>query len=159
PGTSAAVRDRFRSELLSAMACLNFDFSKWVLPLSGGYDSRAILCMLGSVEGLRTITWGTKASQEDPQSDAAIARRVANQMGVTNEYFETDVTKGSLAEVFEKFIAFGEGRVTNISGYLDGFATWQALLERGVEGVIRGDEGFGWKNVHTYEDARRSVRL
>src|SRR5690606_13864141 len=143
----AAVKDRFRSELLSAMAALKFDSSKWVLPLSGGYDSRAILCMLGETAGLRAITWGTRESGDDPQSDAAIAKRVAEELGVAHEYFETDVTEGSLHQVFDKFVAYGEGRVTNISGYLDGFAIWQALLDRGVEGVIRGDEGFGWKSV------------
>lgn len=73
-GTVATVKDRFRSDLFSAISALNFDFSRWVLPLSGGYDSRAILCMLGQADGVRAITWGAASSGEDPLSDAAIAR-------------------------------------------------------------------------------------
>jgi hypothetical protein len=157
--SASEQKEKFVSQLRKSFDTLHFDYSKWVLPLSGGYDSRAILCMLRRTEGLRTITWGTRASLDDVASDAAIATRLARSMGVSHEYFETDSTAGSLAQIFEDFVAYTEGRIDRIGGYLDGFAIWQTLLDRGVEGIIRGDEGFGWRDVRTFVDARKSVGL
>src|SRR5690606_20675865 len=149
----------FSSELCSAFEQLEYDFSKWVLPLSGGYDSRGILCLLRHAEGLRTVTWGTKASMREDGSDAAIASKLASSLGLSHEYFSTDIPEGSLEMVFDKFIAFGEGRIDNVSGYLDSFAIWHTLLDRGIEGIIRGDEGFGWRRVSSASEARQSVGL
>ncbi len=149
----------FRDVLSHVFESLKFDYTKWVLPLSGGYDSRAILCMLGRNEELRTITWGVQASMSDSGSDAAIAKRLAKAVGVAHQYFETDPVHGTLSEVFEKFVEIGEGRTDHVTGYLDGFAVWRNLMSRGIEGVIRGDEGFGWKLVTSSNQARLSVGL
>src|SRR5690606_17840815 len=48
----------------------------------------------------------------------------------------------------------GEGRTDNVSAYMDGFAVWKNFQEHGIQGVIRGDEGFGW----TYCNSSFSVR-
>lgn len=148
-----------RETLKQAFSDLEFDYSKWVLPLSGGYDSRAILCLLARREGLRAVTWGAEHALNEPGSDAVVAADLAREMSIQQEYLTTDAVPGSLAEVFDKFVRYGEGRTSNISAYLDGFAIWESLLERGVEGIIRGDEGFGWKPVRTNAEARWSVGL
>jgi hypothetical protein len=157
--SSAEQREHLRGVLRETFDALDFDYSSWVLPLSGGYDSRGILCTLRRDRSLRTITWGTRASMHNPASDAAIARRLAESLGVTHEYLHTDLISGSLGDVLDQFVANGEGRTDHISGYLDGFAIWKMLTHRGVEGVIRGDEGFGWNRVPTTEQARKSVGL
>lgn len=159
PGGAAAKREQLHGTLLGTFNDLDFDGSQWVLPLSGGYDSRAILCMLPRREAMKTITWGTKASMANPASDAAVARRLASSLGASHEYFHTDLTMGSLAGVLEEFVDYGEGRVDHISGYLDGFAIWKTLARRRFAGIIRGDEGFGWLPVSSYDEARRSVGL
>ncbi len=41
---------------------IQIDPKHWVLPLSGGYDSRALLLFLKEKYNLETITWGTEAS-------------------------------------------------------------------------------------------------
>jgi hypothetical protein len=158
-GSLQEQKETFAAELRDAFEHLDFDYSKWVLPLSGGYDSRAILCMLRHRDGLRTITWGTRESLADATSDAAIALRVAERIGVSHEYFETDLAAGGLQQVFDQFIANGEGRIDRIGGYLDGFAIWRTLLNQKIEGIIRGDEGFGWRAVSTHTEARQSVGL
>jgi hypothetical protein len=156
---AADRKEEFVVTLRNAFKSLELDYSKWVLPLSGGYDSRAILYMLPPKEGIRTVTWGTRTSLKDPYSDAAIATRLAQSARVPHEYFETDHTAGCIKQVFDDFVSYSEGRIDRISGYLDGFAIWQTLMDRGIEGIIRGDEGFGWQKVKTFADARRSVGL
>ncbi len=138
---------------------LEFDYSIWALPLSGGYDSRGILCMLRSPRAVQTITWGTRSAMANAASDAAVARRLAESFGVAHEYFHTDMAGTSLTDVLDLFVACGEGRIDHIAGYLDGFAIWKTLASRGIEGIIRGDEGFGWNKVSSCEEARQSTGL
>ena len=126
---------------------LDIDYSKWVLPLSGGYDSRGILCLLLNVRpdngGLRTVTWGLKSSLDVKGNDAYIARELANALNVSNVYYSNDVSEEPLDTIINKFVLIGEGRIDNIADYLDGFKMWKTLFEDGIEGIIRGDEGFG----------------
>ena len=156
---AARRKERLRQLLCETFEELHLDRSKWVLALSGGYDSRGLLCLARQPGALRTITWGTRRSLANPASDSAVASSLATAVGASHEYFETDLVAGSLASVLEAFIAIGEGRIDHLSGYLDGFALWRRLAGRGIEGVIRGDEGFGWNRVSSFEDARRSVGL
>src|SRR5690606_29790847 len=141
---AARRKERLRQLLCETFEELHLDRSKWVLALSGGYDSRGLLCLARQPAALRTITWGTRRSLANPASDSAVASSLATAVGASHEYFETDLVAGSLASVLEAFIAIGEGRIDHLSGYLDGFAPWRRLAGRGIEGVIRGDEGFGW---------------
>ena len=152
-------RNRFARNLQESFERLDFDYSSWVLPLSGGYDSRAILSLLRNTQGLKAVTWGTRSSANDSRSDAAIAIRLAHLKGLNHEYFQTDYVDGALRQVFERFLQYGEGRIDSLSGYLDGFRIWQTLIERQVCGIIRGDEAFGWRPVSTFEQSRRSVGL
>ena len=43
-------------------ANLELDYEQWVLPLSGGADSRGVLWYLPKGPGLRTVTWGMGAA-------------------------------------------------------------------------------------------------
>ena len=55
----------------------------WLLALSGGMDSRALLLfMLRSGVSPECITWGTESALADPAGDAAIATQVAAGLGV-----------------------------------------------------------------------------
>lgn len=123
----------------------------WVIPLSGGYDSRAILYFLQEQrtnENLEAITWGLESAVNRPRTDAAVAKKVADRFGVRHRYFPTDDREeDSVETIVERFIRCGEGRIDHISGYTDGFRIWKTLFENGVRGVVRGDEGFGWVAV------------
>ena len=126
---------------------LSLDYSKWVLPLSGGYDSRGILCFLldNNVDNqsLRTVTWGLKSSLEVKGNDAFVARELASRINVTNTYYANDFSEESLDRIINRFVLNGEGLTDNVSDYLDGFKMWKTIFEDGIEGIIRGDEGFG----------------
>jgi len=140
-----------RESLVSTFESLHLDFSSWVLPLSGGYDSRSMLCLFRdtgkNIEHLRTITWGLEASLHTKGTDAYVARELANTISVSHKYFHTDLPEGSIEKIVNRFILLGEGRIDHLSGYMDGFEIWKTLFKEGIQGIIRGDEGFGWGKV------------
>jgi len=150
---------RLREALKETFESLAIDCRKWVLPLSGGCDSRAILQRLKGCPGLKTITWGTKASKHDKYGDACVAARFAETLGVKNEYFETDLSADAVDRILDRFLVAGEGRSDHISGYTDGFAIWKRLFESDIYGVLRGDQVFGWRPAANQFHARRSLGI
>jgi len=137
------------------------DYSSWVVPLSGGYDSRAIICLLleSSVgkERPTTITWGTRAALNVRGNDACVAAGLAKALNVENRYFVYEESDASIEEIIGRFISSGEGRIDDLSDYMDGFATWESISEAGIEGIIRGDESFGWHPVTSEQSVRLNV--
>jgi hypothetical protein len=111
---------------------------KWAVPLSGGYDSRAILMFLKSLANVTAITWGTKRSLQDTECDSVVAYQVAASFGASHKFFPLDINH-SPEIVVNRFLVAGEGRIDHIAGYLDGFKVWQWLYEQGFDGVLRGD--------------------
>ena len=121
----------------------SFDNSKIGLPLSGGYDSRAILLYLNNSDLLRTITWGTAESRFVRTNDAYIAAQLSNSFGLVNHFFESYNGNVPVKEVLSRFINCSEGRIDHVRGYLDGMNMWKAIFEEGYECILRGDEEFG----------------
>jgi len=136
-------RQKFKEETLSQFkknfSSLDARKSRICVPLSGGYDSRAILMLLNDRECVQAVTWGEKTSLLDSESDAAVASKVADALGVPHDFFPLDIPTGSLNRIIDRFLAIGEGRVDHISGYLDGFHIWKELHGRGYEAILRGD--------------------
>lgn len=152
-------RALLEESLQRTFAGLGLDYSQWVLPLSGGFDSRQILHMLKDHANLRTVTWGLKSSLDEKENDAYIARSLAALYGLQHDFHETGLTTEPIDAVFERFLVCGEGRVDHIAGYMDGFRIWKTLFEGGVKGVIRGDEGFGWEPAVSPFQVRTAIEL
>jgi hypothetical protein len=146
-----------------ALGRFELDFSKWLLPLSGGFDSRGLLIALqrsgGPSRQINCVTWGRRDAADDKSGDAYIARELARVTHVGHRYFATDASAEAHDTLIDRFVVAGEGRVAAISGYLDGFRLWKTLHDEGVEGIIRGDEAFGWLPVRHPADVRRTVGL
>jgi hypothetical protein len=156
-------KQRAKTDLKKAIetsfAKLEIDYNKFVLPLSGGYDSRGILLFLKNKIKIKTITWGVRESLEEKDNDAYIAKKLANKVGVENYFFESYKEGVLLKESLDKFLANSEGRIDHIGGYLDGMAMWKAFFENGFECIIRGDELVGLSNVSSELEARRDESL
>jgi hypothetical protein len=137
--------------LEESFGALNIDVFAWVLPLSGGYDSRAILCYLlkkrALEKKLRCVTWGLGSSLAEKGNDAYVAKALASRLNVPHTFYHTDMSVDSAKGIVDRFILNGEGRIDHLAGYMDSFQIWKTLFEDGVHGVIRGDEGFGWGPV------------
>jgi asparagine synthetase B (glutamine-hydrolysing) len=159
PVADAVHTQRTRAALSETFAALDVDRSRWVLPLSGGYDSRAILLRMHDRQGLKCITWGLREASHKPETDAAVARKVATFLGVPHQYFETDLMDGLADRILDRFLIAGEGRGDQIFGYMDGFELWRSLSLAGTVGIIRGDHGFGHRVVSNPDEARLRVGL
>jgi hypothetical protein len=159
PGLSHATHlERLRAAVAEACRRWSFDPRRWVLTLSGGADSRALLWLLRD-RGIDSITWGLPGSVEQDGNDAQIARLLARSLRVPHRFFEMAPAAVAPELVLERFVAAGEGRVDRLSGYVDGFRVWKTLFDEGREGVIRGDEAFGSVPVSTAAAARYATSL
>jgi len=150
--------ERLRAAVIETCRRWSFDARKWVLTLSGGADSRSLLCLLRE-RGIQTVTWGLPDSTEQDGNDAQIARKIANALAVPHRFFAIDSRADAPEVVLERFLATGEGRVARISGYVDGFGIWKTLFDEGYDGVIRGDEAFGSISVSSPYQTRYIASL
>ncbi len=152
-----------REALIDTFKNLDLDYRKWILPLSGGYDSRGILCLLLETNPnnkyLKTVTWGLKSSLKKKGNDAYVARELAERLHMSNSYYANDLFGEPVEIVIKRFVLAGEGLIDNIADYLDGFNMWKKIYEDGVEGIIRGDEGFGCKPYSSALAARMNQGL
>jgi len=150
--------DRLRATLVEACGRWSFDASKWALTLSGGADSRGLLCLLRD-RGISTVTWGLPDSEEKDGNDAQVARTVASHLGVPHRFIAIEPDHTDPEVVLGRFLALGEGRVDRISGYVDAFRVWKTLFEAGFDGVIRGDHAFGAPLARTAYVVRSKTSL
>lgn len=148
--------EKLRSSIEQTFDQLDLKEGSWVLPLSGGYDSRALLLFLLRKQKIKTITWGTQDSLRGKNNDAVIARQVAEYYGVENNFYETGLAAESIEKIFQRFICAGEGRVDHVGAYLDGFKIWKSLYEDGYDGVIRGDHLIGRWTTGSEIDAKKA---
>ncbi len=150
--------ERLRAVVTDACRSWTFDARKWVLTLSGGADSRSLLCLLRD-RGIDTVTWGLPGASRQNGNDAFVARTLANSFAVAHRFFAMSGSLEPPDAVLDRFLSVGEGRVDRISGYVDGFKIWKILFDEGREGVIRGDEAFGSIPVTSPYAARYATSL
>jgi hypothetical protein len=140
-------QQQFKELLFDSFRELDVDLSKWILPISGGYDSRGIACFLKEtgkdISRLNSVTWGMKASQDMRNSDGYLGGAAARSLGMPHKFWAMDDTKEPADKAFERFIHCSEGRVDHFGGYYDGMAIWKNIFDSGKHGIIRGDETFG----------------
>jgi hypothetical protein len=154
----SAHLERLLGAVSDACKRWSFDAGKWVLTLSGGADSRSLLCLLRD-RGIAAVTWGLPQSAEEAGNDAQVARTLARALAVPHRFFAIDECRDSVEALLDRFLAAGEGRVARISGYVDGFRVWKTLFDEGYHGVIRGDEAFGSVPVRNAYTARWTASL
>jgi len=148
---------RWRDAILETCEELEVALDTWLLPLSGGLDSRVLLAaLIAGGRRPRCVTWGLRRSLDDPENDAVVARRLAEHYRLDHFFLATDMDDTPAGVVIDRFLVAGEGRTDQIAGYLDGLRVWQTLYEDGVSGVIRGDEpDWGDTGVPTDADVTR----
>jgi len=146
-----------RDAIAWSCSALDIDTERWLLPLSGGIDSRTILVfMVKSGRRPRCVTWTSRASVRNPLSDAFIARLVARRFQVEHHYAFLDDAQKVDGAALQRFVEVGEGRTDEFAGYVDGCAMWSDFFASGLSGVIRGDEPLAFRRrAASLDDARR----
>jgi hypothetical protein len=128
----------------------------WVVPLSGGYDSRALLLFGGFA---RTYTHGSPGAESDRRGDAAIAARLAAWASAEHDFIAVDHQTIAPDAALVQCVDAGEGRTDSLGGYVDGMRIWALLAKSGVTGMVRGDEAFGWIARRDEDSVRASLGL
>jgi hypothetical protein len=151
--------DLLREAIAWSCGALDIDTDHWLLPLSGGIDSRIILAfMVKSGKRPRCVTWTTRESLRNPLSDAFIARLVARRYRVEHTYEFLDDAQKVDGAALQRFVEVGEGGSSEFAAYVDGCAMWSDLFASGVSGVIRGDDPLGARRrAVSLEAARQSA--
>lgn len=152
------LKEKLRGQIEKSVRSLGSATDGWVLPLSGGYDSRAILCYMSrqseKFSSIKTITWGADSEKQRKGGDAYVAKKLAESLGVQHDFLTTDLTDEPAVKMLERYLLCSEGRIDHLAGYADGLTIWSRLHASGVKVVIRGDEGFGWVPVTSEESVR-----
>jgi len=151
-----------RKELHDLFRNLDYDEKKWLIPLSGGYDSRAILFFLKKFwprKNFTTVTWGTKESEKRRGTDARIARELSEEIGVANLFYESNGARVDIESVLNRFIMCSEGTTDHIAAYMDGFELWNDLNKRGCAGIVRGEVPFASEPMRSDHRVREVVGL
>ena len=152
---------RLEKVLNHTMSQFSFGDRPWLLALSGGYDSRAILHSVRHVKHLTCVTWADASDASDTGSDLAIAKRLADRAGRTHltKTIHRPSTAQELDVAVRRFVRFSDGRVDNFFAYLDGMKMWDELCGEGYAGLLRGDELFGCSTAMTTKTILHSMRL
>lgn len=117
----------------------------WLLALSGGCDSRAMLHGTKRVENLTCVTWADEQTLDLPNSDLAVARSLAEQSGREHivKIIKRPADAAALDDAMRRFVRYSDGRVDNVLAYVDGMQIWDDLSASDARGLLRGDELFG----------------
>ncbi|HEY4189894.1 MAG TPA: asparagine synthase-related protein [Candidatus Limnocylindrales bacterium] len=136
------VIDDVAGLLQAAVARCWRDADEPVLPLSGGMDSRYIGAELVRQNGphcVPTITWGEGRTR--PGSDAIVAPRVAQALGLDNAWF--DKPQLHTPESFARAVYLSSGEGDCAIHYPEDHALHAELAGLGYRSMFRGDECFG----------------
>lgn len=147
PASSAARVDAasLSSELDKAMSTEMLGEKAWLLALSGGHDSRAILHGTRQLDDVVCVTWVDEYLMDAPGSDLAIARQLAAAAGRPHleKIIRRPRTAAQMDAAMRRFVRYSDGRVDNYLAYVDGMQIWDELGELSAAGLLRGDELFG----------------
>ena len=136
-----ALGEAIREEL----GQLDLGNSPWLLALSGGYDSRAILSAFEGKHDIRCVTWADEANKDVQFGDVAIARQLAG-MANREHVVKTLARPESVADLefsARRFMRYCDGRTDNLLMYVDGMQMWDQISQSDAGGILRGDELFG----------------
>jgi asparagine synthase (glutamine-hydrolysing) len=126
----------------------------FAVPLSGGYDSRSILCSMRRLcpsQPIRTVTWGDEDHR--PESDVMVAQHLAEHYKTSHSFYRLDA--GSLPQYFRDFVLTSEGRMDAAGNYPEGLGMLKRIQkDLGVDLLFRGNEFFGARaSVDRYKQA------
>lgn len=119
------------------------DSLSYAVPLSGGYDSRSILCSLRRLYPalpIHTVTWG--ADDLRPDSDVMVAQRLAEYFRTLHSFYRLDAE--ALPDHFHAYVQASEGRVDAAGNYPESLGVLERIRrDLDVDILFRGNEFFG----------------
>jgi hypothetical protein len=166
-GIRFAEVPRSRAEHLAALeAALSDTFASFgaddarnlLISLSGGTDSRALAVFLARLPDLRwrSFTGGSEDAAALTGSDVTIGARVAAALGLDHRQIVARPARGRIEDRLRRFVIQSEGRHEHVNALA---GTNAAIRDTPAEGIVRGDECFGWKPAASPVAIRHSMDL
>lgn len=116
--------------------------TEFLLPISGGFDSRLLLYLANDgelSENVTLINWGVKNTNFDDKN-AALKISDHYQNTFLNKFLPAKVQ--NLDEILDTYIKIGEGRIDHFNAYSDNFKIFEDIFINGYKFLIRGDIPF-----------------
>ncbi|ACY16337.1 asparagine synthase-related protein [Haliangium ochraceum] len=151
-------------KLLGAMQSRADILGETIIPLSGGWDSRALVACAGEVAKrsgtrLRTVTWGVPGGEEVADTDPLVARQVAEYLGTDHTYIPRPTA--SWIREFEYTFEMIDGLTDDCVFHPNEHALFRNLhTEHGATHVFSGNQMFGPAGVaETDTEARARIGI
>ena len=143
--TTQVDADTVRASIAATLESYDFGSKPWLLALSGGYDSRAMLFGTRHVDEVVCVTWVDEMLMDRPGSDVEIASILAKKAGRKHvvKTLKRPSSAADLEAAARRFVRYCDGRVDNLFAYLDGMQIWDEMSTMKIGGLLRGDELFG----------------
>ena len=164
PGARAGEVDpkelerRIGDGLAGATARCLRDPDRTVVLLSGGMDSRSLLCAALECHPAERVQAVTFAGEGGDNSDVEAAVQVAKAAGIRHRVIQRQL--GNYAADFAEMNAVIDGLSTIAIYSPNSYRQYRQLAETGIETVLRGDEPLSYgSHVESYAEAALAVGL
>jgi len=107
-----------------------------------------------------TLTYGLRQGIDDPENDAAIAKRVSEKLGVQFRFWATDEQPQlPLEQLLDHYLEITEGKGDRLNAFSAGSGYLQRLNAEGITGAFQGDVSLSKHRIHSDFEARHAARL
>jgi len=151
-------REKLICEIERAVGSMDLNMEKWIVPLSGGVDSRGVLFFSKEYGTPSAMTRGLKSSLDEKGTDMYIAKKVASRFKVKHHVYFTDKFEEDFSAIMDRIIKLGECRIDHINHFMDGLFNYKDIYEKGYTGLLRGEHQFGAKTIRQYYGTDKDVR-
>lgn len=138
---------------------INVSNLSYSIPLSGGYDSRAVAYFMAKKQPINTFTYGLKNYENNLKNDIAIAQKVAEQLNATHTFYNNSLANLPIEKILERYLLASEGRIDHIDAFMDGLQLYADLQNKNIDLIFRGDEAFGWLPAYNPLDVRLCIGM
>lgn len=148
-GTSDEILlHNFKKDIVHVLEQIKIDWSKYIITLSGGYDSRLLYLLFKETnQDIRTVSWTNMERLKDCDTDGYIAKQLTDYYHTNHTiYYMNDDHQSDKETILNKYLMTSEGRIDHIGAYMDGMKLYESLQDNNIAGFVRGTQVFGTKN-------------
>ncbi len=131
-------------ELDRALLATRSRRNRWLIPMSGGVDSRLIAIRAHQLGiSFEAVTITGRIGKQARGSDFDIAQRLAERLGVKHHQWEWCSGDVDPIDNVKSLAVLSGGMNSALFTYLDGMNGWRDVVAS-FDCAVRGDETFGW---------------
>lgn len=159
--TGSLTDESIAQELDESMGHFHTNRHGWLLALSGGCDSRALLHGVRNMDDVDCVTWADSKRRSLARGDVEIATQLASMTGRNTmvRNIRRPATVDEFDSAMRRFVRYNDGRTDDFIAYIDGMRVWDDISEMCSKPLLRGDEVFGTTSTRNKTEVMRNMRL